>query len=122
MTDSEIGLRGEGITWDVVHRAFCWYQLDRDFIRELVEKDQMFKTQLEHQLLMDIHGYSVHSSVFYQNMYQYLKLGLEEARDLKYYKNQIYMMWREQQQKEFNSRTVHRLVDGTGRVIDQFLA
>ena len=122
MNEAEIGLREEGLSWDVVHKAFCWYQLDSDFIRELVETDTIYKTQLEHELLMDIHGYSVHPSIFYQNMFTYLQIGLEEARDLKYYKNQIYMMYREQQQKEFNSRQVYRITDRMGRTLDSWIA
>lgn len=120
MTEEEI--REQGLdNWDNVHAAFCWSELSKDFIRQIVESDPIYKTQIEHELLLDIHGFSVHASIFYQNMYQYIKNGMAEQKQLIYYLDAIYQMHREQAEKEFNSRQVYRMVDGTGRVLDQWV-
>ena len=121
MTEEEI--REQGLDdWDNVRSAFCWNNLSKDFIRQIVEFDPTYKTQLEHELLLDVHGYSVHASFFYQNMAYYIQNGLAEQKQLVYYVDQIYQMYREQAQREFNaSREVYRMVDGTGRVLDQWV-
>ena len=114
----EIGLDD----WDNIRAGFCWQNLSKDFIRQIVEFDPVYKTQLEHELLLDIHGYSVHASFFYQNMYNYVKSGMAEQKQLKYYANEIYMMYRQQAERQFNiSKQVYRMVDGTGRVLDQWV-
>ena len=118
--ESESELREKGFSWSVVQRAFIWYSLSTDFMRQLVEYDQTYKTQLEHHLIMAFHGYQAFPSMFYQNMYKYLKAGLAEAKDLACYTDRIYLMYRQQKQNEWNaSRSVYRFVDGTGRVLDQ---
>lgn len=121
MTESEI--REQGFKWQNVERAFLWQLLGRDLIREMVQYDSCYKTQLEHHLLMAFHGYASYPSSFYQNMYIYLKAGLAEAKDLACYAEQLYMLYREQAEKEWNaSRQVYKFVDGaTGRVLDSFV-
>lgn len=119
MTQTEI--RMMGLCWNTIERAFLWYNLSRDFIRELVEYDQTYKTQLEHHLLMAFHGYATFASTFYYNMYSYLKLGLAEQKELVYYADRLYGMYLEQQQNEWNSREVYRMVDSTGVVRDQII-
>ena len=114
-------MRQQGLQWDNVERCFLWNELSRDFIRELVEADPTFKTQLEHHLLMCFHGYASYPSYFFMNMYTYIKLGLAEQKELVHYKDQIYMLWREQAEQEYNSRHVYSLVDCTGRKIDQWV-
>ena len=120
--ESESELREKGFSWSVVQRAFIWYNLSKDFMRQLVETDQCFKTQLEHHLIMAFHGYQAFPSMFYQNMYSYLKMGLAEAKDLACYADRIYLLYREQAEKEYNaSRNVYRMVDGTGKVLEQWV-
>lgn len=120
MTEEE--LREQGFQWDNVLRAFLWSDLSKDFIRELVEYDPIYKTQLEHHLLAAIHGYSAFPCFFYQNMYHYIKLGLAEQKQLKYYVDKCYMMYYQQRQREWNaSRQVYKFTDGTGRVLDQWV-
>jgi hypothetical protein len=71
---------------------------------------------------MDFHGFSVHPSMFYNNMYHYIKNGLAYTKELKFYLDRIYMLYREQAEKEWSaSTTIHRIVDGTGRVLDSFV-
>ena len=116
---TEIEMRQQGFEWQNVERCFLWNELSNDFIRELVEYDPVYKTQLQHHLLCAFHGYASYPSNFYMNMWQYLKAGLAEQKELKYYADRLYMMYREQAEKEFNSRVVHKFVDGTGKVLDQ---
>ena len=115
----ESEIREAGFDWEVVHSAFCWKNLSKDFIREMVESDPIYKTQLEHELLMDIHGYSIHASYFYQNMGYYISNGMAEQKQLIYYVDQIYIMYRNQAEQEYNSRRAYQLIDNTGRVLDQ---
>lgn len=120
MTETE--LREDGFDWDNVLRAFLWNDLNKDFIRQLVEYAPIYKTQLEHHLLAAVHGYSSFPCYFYQNMYHYIKLGLAEQKQLIYYLDQIYIMYQQQRQREWNaSRQVYKFVDGTGRVLDQWI-
>ena len=113
-------LRENGFEWDNVHRCFCWYNLSKDFIRELVEADPIFKTQLEHELLMDLRGYSVHASFFYQNMGYYIQNGLAEQKQLVNYINQVYMLYRQQSDAEYNARiNTYNFVDYNGRIFEQ---
>ena len=114
----ESEIREAGFDWEVVHSAFCWKNLSKDFIREMVESDPIYKTQLEHQLLLDVHEYSVHASAFYQNMYIYLQLNLAEQKELKYYSEKVGQMYLNQLQQEQGSKQVYSLVDNTGKVLD----
>lgn len=116
-TEDEI--REAGFDWDIVHTAFCWKNLEPDFMREIIESNLQYKTQLEQELIYDIHGYSVHASYFYQNMYIYLQLNLAEQRELKNYSEQVGQMYMNQLQQENESRQIYRLVDNTGKVLDQ---
>ena len=121
---TEAEIREAGLDWEVVHTAFCWKNLEPDFIREIIESNPtLCKKQLERELICDIHGYSVHASAFYQNMYIYLNLGLAEQKQLVYYVDKIYEMYREQAEQEYEARknNIVRLVDSTGRVIDQMI-
>ena len=119
---TEEELREDGFQWDNVLRAFLWSDLSKDFIRQLVQYDQTYKTQLEHHLLAAFHGYSQFPSLFYKNMYSYIKLGLAEQKQLSHYVEQIYMMYTEQKNKEWNaSRQVFQFTDGTGRVLDTYV-
>lgn len=115
-TESEI--RQQGLEWQNVQRAFLWSELSKDFMRELVEYDQKYKTWLEHALLMDFHGYSIHASAFYKNMYNYLKLGLAEQKELKCYSERVGQMYMDQMNKELESKHVYSLVDNSGRILD----
>lgn len=117
MTEEEIRLMGLD-DWNTIERAFLWSELSKDFMRELVEYDQKYKTWLEHALLMDFHGYSVHASAFYKNMYNYLKLGLAEQKELKCYSERVGQMYMDQMNKELESKHVYSLVDNSGRVLD----
>lgn len=119
MTETE--MRQQGFEWQNVERCFLWNELSKDFIRQLVEYDTTYKTQLEHHLLMAFHGYASYSSYFYRNMYTYLKLGLAEQKELDCYADQLYMMYREQAEQEYNARTVYKAVDGMGRVLDMWV-
>ena len=120
MTQTE--MREEGFEWDNVEKCFLWYQLSHDFIRELVEYDTCYKTQLEHHLLMAFHGYATYPSQFFKNMYIYLRCGLAEQRELEYYTDQVYQMYSQKFNEELqSSRTVYKFVDGTGRVLDSWV-
>lgn len=118
---TEAEIREAGFDWEVVHTAFCWKNLEPDFMREIIESYPQYKTQLEHELLMDMHDYSIHASAFYQNMYIYLQLNLAEQRELKYYSEKVGQMYLNQLQQEQASRHTYSLVDGTGRCIDQYV-
>ena len=116
-TESQI--REDGFDWQNVERSFIWHYLGRDFIRQLVEYDPTYKTQLEHHLLMAFHGYSSFPSYFYQNMYIYLITGLAETKELACYADRVYLMCKEQVQKEQQSKQVYSLIDNNGIVLDQ---
>ena len=118
-TESE--LREDGFQWSNVMRAFLWSELSVDFERQLVEYDPVYKTQLEHHLLAAFHRYSKFSSFFYYNMYRYIKAGLAEQKQLKYYLDHIYMMYRQQRENQINaSLTTYNFVDGaTGRILQR---
>lgn len=116
MNESEI--REFGLDWDNVEKAFLWKNLSKDFIRELVEYDPTYKTQLQHHLLCAFHRYASYPSYFYQNMGYYIQNGLAEQKQLINCVDQLYQMYREQSEKEYNSRQIYRLVDGTGRIVD----
>ena len=118
----ETELRMEKRNWQNIQKFFIWYVLSVDFMRQLVAKRWDYRDRLERELLMDMHGYSVHPSMFYNNMYHYIKNGLAYTKDLKYYQERIYMLYIEQAEKELNaSTTIHRIVDGTGRILDQII-
>lgn len=121
MSEAETGLRGEGLSWDVVSKAFRWYQLSVDFMRQMIEYDPVYKTQLQHQLIMDLNGWSIHSSVYYQNMYQYIKAGLGELKELELYEGRVYQLYKVQKEQQYNSRIVYKAVDGMGRTLDQWV-
>ena len=116
---TEAEIREAGFDWEVVHSAFCWKNLSKDFIREIVESHPTFKTQLEQELIYDIHGYSVHASYFYQNMGYYISNKLAEQRQLVHYVGKIYQMYRQQAEQEYNSREVVRFTDYSGRILDE---
>lgn len=119
MTESEI--REQGLEWQNVHGAFCWHNLSKDFIRQLVATNKIFRKNLEVELLADIHGWSVHASYFYQNMGYYIQNGLALDKSLVHYIDKIYQMYRYQAEAEYNARrtNVVRFVDGCGRVLDE---
>ena len=121
MENIETQLREEGITWDLVQKAFIWHDLSKDFLRQLVETDQCFKTQLQHHLLYAFHGYASYPSNFYKNMWQYLKLGLAEQKELAYYTERVGMLYMNQLQQEQQARVVHSFIDDTGKVLDQLV-
>lgn len=117
---TEAELRQNGFDWQNVERCFLWTELSKDFLRQLVEYDEKYKTWLEHALLMDFHGYSVHASAFYKNMYNYLKLGLAEQKELKCYSERVGMMYMDQLQQEQQARIVHSITDYNGRILDSW--
>lgn len=119
MTETE--MRQQGFQWDNVERCFLWNELSKDFIRELVQYDTCYKTQLEHHLLMAFHGYASFSSYFYLNMYNYIKLGLAEQKELECYDERVGMMYMDQLQQEQQARIVYSFKDGTGRILDQWV-
>ena len=119
MTESE--LREGGLQWDNVQKCFLWNELSKDFIRELVEHDTTYKTQLEHNLLCAFHGYASYPSYFYKNMWQYIKLGLAEQKELQYYTERVGMLYMDQKQQEERSRHVYSLIDNRGCVLKQVL-
>lgn len=118
-TQTEI--RQEGFQWENVQKAFIWNQLGVDLMRELVQYDTCYKTQLEHHLLMAFHGYASYPSVFYNNMYKYLKAGLAEEKELECYSERVGMLYMNQLQQEQQTRIVHSLVDCNGTVLDQII-
>ena len=121
MTETE--LREMGLQWQNVQKCFIWSELSPDFIRELVEYDPVYKTQLEHHLLCAFHGYASYPSNFYKNMLQYLKLGLAEEKELECYTERVGMLYMNQlNQEEQASRQVYKFVDGgTGKVLDTWV-
>ena len=115
----ETDLREMGLQWQNVQRCFIWSELSPDFIRELAEHDQTYKTQLEHHLLMAFHGYATYPSYFFINMWWYIRLGLAEQKQLAYYIERVGQLYLDQKQKEDQSRQVYSLVDNNGRILDQ---
>ena len=118
---TEAELRQQGFEWSNVERCFLWGQLSKDFMRELVEYDQKYKTWLEHALIMDFHGYSVHASTFYKNMYIYIQDKLYEQKQLEYYLDKVKQMYWDQCEQELNARIVHTIKDNCGRVLDSWV-
>lgn len=116
---TEAEIREDGFEWQNVERSFIWSNLEPDFIRELVEFDQTYKTQLQHHLLMAFHGYASFPSMFFQNMYIYLQLNLAEQKELKCYSEKVGQMYMNQLQQENESRQVYSLVGNNGKVLDQ---
>lgn len=120
MTEEEI--RTLDRTWDNIHACFCWSELNKDLIRELISNNKKYKLNLQKQLMLDIHGYSVHCAVFYQNMYIYLKEGIALQKQLISYMNKVYQMYREQSEREYAAtRQVYKFTDCTGRILDQLV-
>lgn len=118
---TEAEIREEGFEWQNVERSFIWSNLEPDFIRELVEFDQTYKTQLQHHLLMAFHGYASFPSMFFQNMYIYLQLNLAEQKELKCYSEKVGQMYMNQLQQENESRQTYSLLDHNGMVQDQII-
>lgn len=118
-TESQI--RQQGLEWDNVERSFIWSNLEPDFIRELVEFDQIYKTTLEHHLIAALQGFATYPSTFYQNMYIYLKLNLAEQKELKCYSERVGMLYMNQLQQENESRQTYSLLDHNGMVQDQII-
>lgn len=118
---TEAEIREAGFDQQIVLSAFRFKNLEPDFMREVVESNKGIKTQLEHELIMDIHRYSVHASTFYQNMYIYLQLNLAEQKELKCYSDKVGQMYMSQLQQENESRQTYSLIDGTGRIQDQIV-
>lgn len=100
---------------------FRFNDLSKDFERELVSTRKKIKRELEHELLMDIHQYSVHASVFYKNMFVYIQNKLAEEKQLEYYLDKVRQMYWDQLQQEQQARIKHSLVDYNGRVLDSFV-
>ena len=125
MQSSQLILREnlEVVNYNTVFTYLLYNQLDKDFIRQLVDQlNKGDKLHLQWDLLQGVHGYAGYPSYFYQNMFQYISLGLNEEKQLKYYKDHIYMMYRETREKEWNaSRQVYKFVDGCGVVRDQIV-
>lgn len=117
-TESQI--REDGFEWENIQRAFLWQELGCDLMRELVEYDTIYKTQLQHHLLCAFHGYATYPSFFYKNMYIYLRCGLAEERDLEYYTDKVYQMYSQKFEEEMNAmKPVYKFVDSNGRILDQ---
>ena len=119
MTETE--LREMGLQWQNVERSFIWSNLEPDFIRELAEYDQVYKTTLEHHLIAALQGFASYPSTFYQNMYIYLQLNLAEQKELKCYSERVGMLYMDQWNKEQQSRHRYSLIDNNGRVTDQII-
>lgn len=120
MTEAE--MRQQGFEWNNVQRCFIWNQLSLNFIRELVEYDPFYKTQLEHHLLMAFHGYATYPSFFYKNMYIYIQNKLNELKQLIYYLDKVKeLYWDKHEEEMAATRHVYKLVDGSGIVRDQWV-
>ena len=120
MTEAE--MRQQGLQWENIERYFLWNELSKDFIRQLVEYDPTYKTQLEHHIIMALNGYASYPSTFYQNVHYYLINKLAEQKQLVNYADRLYLLHRQQAEKEFNSRQVYKFVDGgTGKVLDTWV-
>lgn len=115
-TEEEI--REAGFDHDIVLTAFRFKNLQPDFIRQIVEYDKTIKKELENELIYDIHGYSIHASAFYQNMYIYLQLNLAEYSELKYYNEQVGQMYIDQMNKEYGKSDIAKFIDYNGKVQD----
>lgn len=113
---TEAEIREAGFDKQIVLTAFRFKNLEPDFIREIVESNKGIKTQLEHELIMDIHRYSVHASTFYQNMYIYLQLNLAEQPELKYHNEQVGQMYMKQRNEEYGKSDIAKFVDYNGKV------
>lgn len=118
---SESQIRQQGLDWQNVERSFIWSNLEPDFIRELVEYDQGYKTTLEHLLIAALQGYASYPSIFYQNMYIYLQLNLAEQKELKNYTERVGMMYMDQWNKEQQNGHTYILIDNNGRITDQII-
>ena len=114
-------IREAGFDHVIVLTAFRFKNLQPDFIRQIVEYDQSIKKELEHELIYDLHDYSIHASAYYQNMYIYLQLNLAEQKELKYYSDQVGQKYMNQLQLEQESKHIYSFIDGTGRKIDQII-
>lgn len=93
-------LREVGFEQDIVITAFRWKVMSVDFIREIVENFQAYKSILERELIYDLYDYSVHASAFYLNMYNYIKAGCAINKDLCYYIQRVGELYMQQLNKE----------------------
>ena len=118
-TDEEIRL--EGMDVQNIEKTFIWQNLSKDLMIELIETDPLIKTKIDHHIIAALQGFASYPSTFYQNACYYIQNKLTEQKDLINYVNQLYMLYREQSEREYNSRTVYSLVDGSGRVLDSII-
>ncbi len=118
MKESE--LREQGLQWDNVEQCFFWNELSKDFMRQLVEYDTCYKTQLENHLLGAFHGFAEYPSDFYQNMYNYIKYGLAEQKELAYYADKVYDMYitRKRIEESCRQRFQAHLIDYNGTILN----
>ena len=118
---SETAMRQNLLKDEDIISYFRFNDLSKDFERELVSTRKKIKRELEHELLMDIHQYSVHASVFYKNMFVYIQNKLAEEKQLEYYLDKVRQMYYDQHEQEMNARIKYSFVDGTGRILDSFV-
>lgn len=97
-------MRGLEHDWQNIHTVFCFQNLSRDFIRELVGTNKVYRKNLELELMMDIHGWAIHASAFYKNMYCYLEDRLALEKQLHSYVDMVYEMYKEQVNKACEMR------------------
>lgn len=113
---TEQQIRLQGFEWENIQRAMIWDNVGRDLIREMVETDKLYKTLLDRHIISALQGFASYPSMFYSNAFCYIKNGLAEHKQLLYYADRIYQMYKEQSEKEFNSRQAVTLVDHNGMV------
>ena len=118
---SESLIREEGLDLQNIERAFLWQELGRDFIRQIIYIDPLIRTKIDHHIIAALQGFASYPSMFYSNAFCYLRNSLSEQKDLEYYSNRIYQLYREQAEKEYNSRQIYRIVDRTGKVLDAWV-
>lgn len=117
---TETTIREEGLDLQKCETAFLWYSLSRDFQRQLIEANPILKTKIDRHILAALNGYASYPATFYSNAFCYVKNNLSQQRDLEYYANRIFQMFKEQAEQEYNARIV-RAVDYNGRIVDQFV-
>lgn len=104
-----------------VAAIFNWTPLSKDFMREILGYlDNKGKEEFETELMKDLAGIQIHTSLFYYNFLKYIqsKLYLEKDLDSHYIKFSLQKLF--QQQRNHQSE-VYSIRDFNRRVLDQWV-
>lgn len=104
-----------------VAAIFNWTPLSLDFMREILGYlDDDGRFQLEMELMKDLSGFQIHTSLFYYNFLKYFQSKLFYDKELNnhYVKFKIEQLFQQQRNQQSE---VYSITDFNRRVLDQWV-